>query len=396
MIMRILHVVMTFHKNSAAGGSVYNVYAYCKSLIKRGHYVSVCCSDHLDLRKKVKVNRRRIEKNEYIYWEGIRVKYAKSFYLGYGGYGAIISPALAIYLNRAIRNYDVLHIHGIWNTFGIIAGMIGKLHNVPYIVQLHNTFLIRSSRIILKRVFHNLLRSPLLNNAAAILTFTEDEKNEYLRSRPQDDYKTYVIPGIIPTVKIPQKGLFRHKWDIPPEDCLILFLGRLHKDKGIDHLIRSLRFLKLKGLKLAIVGPDAGFVHMLQEIVEDLGLQDHVLFTGPIYGEEKYEVLRDTDIFVLPSLFEQLPVSALEAALCKVTLIISNRCGMTKIVSEMNAGIIVPYGSPPALAKAIEVIRGDPECKKKMGENAKKMVEKHYGNERTIDSLENIYLEASS
>lgn len=387
---------MTFHPTSSAGGPVYNVYAYSQGLLQRGYRVAVCCSDRLDVKKRVQIGTWQRGVSPPFFWNGIQVTYLKSFHPRYGGYGTIVSAALWPYLNRNVEKYDVIHIHGAWNTFNLMAGFAARQHRVPYVIQLHNTFPIRSRHIISKMVFHNFLRIPWLNHSSAIIALTPEEQEEYLQSRPQDRDKVFAVPCIKPNVPVTKKGSFRHEWGISTEDYLVLYLGRLHKGKGIEHLIQSLRLLQRNRVRLAIVGPDAGYKANLDKLVQNLGLGDQILFIGPIYGDNKFSAYRDADLFALPSMFEQLPVSALEAALCEVPLLVSDQCGMTKMIMEAKAGIIVPYGSPQALARAIQILWRDPDKRSHIGRNAKEMVEAYCDPSSVINSLEQVYLKACS
>jgi glycosyltransferase involved in cell wall biosynthesis len=394
--MKVLHLVMSYHPNSLAGGPVYNVYAYSQGLLQKGHRVAVCCSDRLDVKKRVQIDTWERGVSPSVFWDGIQVTYVRSFHLIYGGYGTIVSTALWPYLKRNIEKYDLIHIHGAWNTFNLMAGLAARQHHVPYVIQLHNTFPIRSRHIISKKVFHNFLRIPWLNHASAIIALTVEEQEEYLQSRPQDKDKVFVVPCIKPNVPVTKKGTFRHEWGISTEDYLVLYLGRLHEGKGIEHLIQSLRLLQRNTVRLAIVGPDAGYKANLVKLVQKLGLNDQILLTGPIYGDYKFSAYRDADLFALPSMFEQLPVSALEAALCEVPLLVSDRCGMTKMIMKAKAGIIVPYGSPQALARAIQILWHNPDKRCHMGRNAKEMVEKYCDPESVMTSLEHVYHKACS
>jgi glycosyltransferase involved in cell wall biosynthesis len=230
-----------------------------------------------------------------------------------------------------------------------------------------------------------------LTQASAIIALSKDEQNEYLFSRPQDISKVSIVPSIRPLVKIPERGLFRSEWGIKAQDFIILYLGRLHSGKGIQYIIQALQLLEDDRLRLVIVGPDTGQERILRKLVEDTGLQRRVLFVGPIYGDKKFSAFRDADIFVLPSQFEQLPISALEAALCELPLVLSNRCGMTKMVLEANAGLIVPYGSSQALAEVVKNLYEKPNLRKQMGQNAKVMVENHGNPDNVIYKLEAVY-----
>ena len=105
MPLSILHILTSFHPQSAAGGPVYNVHAYSQGLLQRDHRVAVCCSDYLDLKRKVPINTWNHGVSKPIPWDGIEVTYFKSLHLGYGGYGAIASLPLIPYLHREIKNF---------------------------------------------------------------------------------------------------------------------------------------------------------------------------------------------------------------------------------------------------------------------------------------------------
>lgn len=395
MPLSILHVVMTFHRNSSAGGPIQNVYAYSQGLMTRGHSVSVCCSDRLTLNSRVQIDDWDRGISSPTHWDGIEVSYVRSYHLGYGGYGTVIAPALCPYLMREISKYDVVHLHGAWNTFNVVGGVVASLKGVPFVVQLHNTYGIRLNRVILKRLFHLLVRRRWLDRAAAIIALTPSEKEEYLASRPKDRSKTYIVPAAMPSIeRVPARGQFRQEWGIPRNAYLILYLGRLHKGKGLDYLLEAVSRLDGSRIALVIVGPDAGYEAQIRDRTQTLGLSDKVIFTGPIYGSRKYTAFRDADVFVLPSMFEQLPISALEAAIFRLPLVLSERCGMTDVVLETEAGIIVPYGETKALAEALESLCDDPLQRRRMGSNAREMVEEYCDPSQVIDTLEAVYQSA--
>nr|WP_054859007.1 glycosyltransferase [Methanobacterium formicicum] len=133
--------------------------------------------------------------------------------------------------------------------------------------------------------------------------------------------KVQIIPNGISLVKediLQKKGLFRIKYQINEDQNIILYLGRIHESKGIDLLIRAFSDLKtsVNKSKLVIVGPDDGFMPKIETLVKKLKIKNDVIFTGPLYGDEKKMAYLDADIFVTPS-FTGFPITFLEACSLK-------------------------------------------------------------------------------
>jgi glycosyltransferase involved in cell wall biosynthesis len=109
-----------------------------------------------------------------------------------------------------------------------------------------------------------------------------------------------------------------------------------------------------------MAGPDEGdgFRQRLEAIATQLGLNDRVLFTGPLYGEAKWAAYRDADVFVLPSQNENFGNTAAEAVACGTPVLVTDRCGIAPMVDQ-RAGLVVPHDCA-ALAAGLARILGAP------------------------------------
>ena len=122
--------------------------------------------------------------------------------------------------------------------------------------------------------------------------------------------KIEIIPNGIDLIEdqyLPEKGLFRKKYNITNDENVILYLGRIHKIKGIDLLLKSFKLLTkdMDNVKLVIVGP--GDTSNLKKMIKGSTIENKVIFTGPLYGEDKNEVFIDSDLYVLPSIYDCFP-----------------------------------------------------------------------------------------
>lgn len=153
----------------------------------------------------------------------------------------------------------------------------------------------------------------------------------------------------------------------------VLFIGRLSTIKGINHLLTALALIKTEvPFKLTLVG-DGPQKQDLQKLASKLNIDHLVEFVGfiPRPGLAKY--LEPADIFVLPSLYEALPMVILEAIAVGIPVIASDLPGIRELLNENNS-ILVEPGSPHLLATALTKLLEDPEYAQKLARNATQLV----------------------
>ena len=124
--------------------------------------------------------------------------------------------------------------------------------------------------------------------------------------------------------------------------------------KGILLLIQALKLLRDNGydLELRIAG-DGPTKEQLKSLVAELGLAEHVHFLGYLNEDKVIAALQNSDLFVLPSFVEGLPVSAMEAMAMGVPVIATNIAGTSELVEDGKTGILVRPSDPAALANAV-------------------------------------------
>ena len=183
------------------------------------------------------------------------------------------------------------------------------------------------------------------------------------------------------SIKIP--GLF-------PDRTVLIFVGRLDAVKGVDVLIRAVSILneKMDTIHLLIVG-DGAIRSELEALTTKLNLSDKVSFLGT--RRDIPSLLRLADIKVMPSYWEGLPVSAIEAMAAGIPVIASNVEGLNEVVRESVTGILVPPGNPEMLAKAIVRCAANPQLCEEMGKNGKKVAMRDFSFQRMITSYKHLF-----
>lgn len=193
-----------------------------------------------------------------------------------------------------------------------------------------------------------------------------------------------------------EKTALRDSLGLGQKDIIIGFTGRLVKIKGPIDLINA--FIKIKDkfpdAKLLMIGTwehgerDLSTKDTIFKMVKDNNLTDRVVFTG--YREDIPELLSIMDIFVLPSYWEGMPVSLLEAMSMELPVIGTDIRGSREEITE-DCGIIYPPGDVDALAKAIEWLLENREKAVAMGKNARKRVVELFSEDEVIKKQIDVY-----
>jgi glycosyltransferase involved in cell wall biosynthesis len=142
-----------------------------------------------------------------------------------------------------------------------------------------------------------------------------------------------------------------------------------------------------------LMGGDGPMRPQLERRVEELGLGANVAFLGAVPYEEVPRVLRQVDIFVMPSVYdsETLGVAALEAEAMEIPVVASSVGGVGEAVLDGDTGILVPPRDVEALVSAILGLAGAPDRARAMGRRARRFVQERYEWVRCVERMEVLY-----
>lgn len=176
---------------------------------------------------------------------------------------------------------------------------------------------------------------------------------------------------------------------------VIIYTGRLTDLKGVQHLITALGKLKKKRQDwvcwIAGVGDDESKLRVKSKV---FGLEDYVVFLGK--RDDVPYLLGKSDIFVLPTLLENQPLSLIEAQIAGRASIVSDVGGINEMIEHKVTGLLIPPANPDLLAENLDLLLSDEQLRKNLGSNAKKWGMTHWSIEQGIKDLLNVYDEAIS
>jgi glycosyltransferase involved in cell wall biosynthesis len=146
----------------------------------------------------------------------------------------------------------------------------------------------------------------------------------------------------------------------------ITFLGKIGPNKGTPQLIDALAALKHRDDWIATICGN-GAVDESRDLARRLAIADRTFFPGWLDEEATAEQLRNTDIFVLPSFSEGLPMSILEAFARGIAVVATPVGSVPEVIEHDRNGLLVPAGDVPALARALERLIADGALRRTLG-----------------------------
>ena len=385
--MKILHVAHFFYPCLSAGGVVNASYQIAK-MQARDNSVKVISSDACKKRLKFENGRYDVDV------DGIKVDYFKNISNRFKLATMLDTPLGAIFrIKNQIRDFDVVHVHEHRQTLSIIVCYFARRYGIPYVVQAHGSVLPFFQKEGLKNIFDKVFGFKILHGASKVFALTEVEKEQYLKMGVEED-RIEIVPlgiNIEEYSNLPEGGIFREKFNISKDDKLIIFIGRVHEIKGLDLLIDAFKELadSVSDVKLAIVGPDDGYMDALNSRIAECGLSDKVIVTGPLYKREKQEALVDCDLFVMPSKYESFTTSGLEAMACGKPLVLTKNNHIHDWV-DGSVGLACD-DDKMSLKDAMADVLFDEELSKKFGMNGRRLIQEKYNWDMINEQILNIY-----
>ena len=283
------------------------------------------------------------------------------------------------------RRVDICHInlsvHG--STYRkLVFAKLCRLFGIKYILHLHSgrypdfyKELPKTLKTLISRMFRDAERIVVLGNVW---------KKYVVSELGQSPDRVFILPNAV-------KGPVHFREHASAKTVRLLFLGRVWKAKGIEELIEALSSEHLQALHWDLVIAGDGDIEHYRLRVDQLGLGDRVHFTGWMDEASVTTLLESSDVLVLPSHVENLPLSLLEGmafGLCPISTPVG---AIPDVIIDGENGLIVPVGNANALADAIACIVEDDALRVRLATAARRTYEKSYRIENYAGKLEALY-----
>ena len=235
------------------------------------------------------------------------------------------------------------------------------------------------------------------------IALSKTEMEQY-RSRGVRPAKVFIIPnGIDPDdyTELPPLGAFRKTIGVSEYQKIILYLGRVHKVKGLDFLLSAYSYMRKQSDNrqkntLVIAGMDDGFLSQCKNLAKTLGVAANVIFTGPISVFEKMSALVDASLCVYLDPTEPFGLVPFEAASCNKPSIVVEGTPMSEIIREGHFGFSVKYGDFRQSAMLMRNLLIHKNTTNELGCRGRSFVYQNFTWEKIVSQYESLYLRAAS
>lgn len=355
--MRILIINYEFPPLGGGGGVA--SYQIAKGLVARGHEVDVLTT-----------GRAGLSSNEVVDGMGVyRVSVIGRTDLATATLLSMLSffPSSLVKGCQIVRRkrYDILNTH-----FAIPSGPTGvvlsKLFKTPQVLTILGGDIYDPTKKLSPSsspLLHAVVRR-VLNSSSRIIAISEDiQRRARKHYHCQKDIQVIHL-GLSP-VTFESKS--RAQLGLPEGEVVLISIGRLIKRKALGDVVLAVSKLQDRKFRLLIIG-DGPEESYLRRLTKRLGLSSRIDFLGVVDEETKFQYLKASDVFVLPSLHEGFGLVFLEAMYCGLPVIASCSGGQTDFLRDGETGFLVPVGDVDALAERILYLATDEASRERISE----------------------------
>ena len=375
------------------GGILFLGVDIAKELSNKNHEVTIYTTD-LDFANNPKTFNKKLPREENIQnfkikrshvWFSIRL-----FFVNPGMYFRMIND-----------QQDIIHTIGIRSFQSFIAALVAKKKKIPLFVSDQGGLTTHpdlQTRNVWTRILYK-IQSPMIRfvigQAKKIIVANEYEKKIF--SKLADENKIEVVRNGINLENMKSSVDFKKKYAINHD--YFLFLGRFHKVKGIDILLKAMQLIKnhhlMSDVKLVIMGVDFGFEDEMLKMIKEMNLDNIVKVIKNPPREDVIAAYKESEFLVLPSRWELSPLTPLEGFAFKKPTISTKAHGIPYTLDDGKNSILVESENFNELGeKIIELLNDKTKCKE-LGMNGYEHVHKTCNSQEMVRHMLRIYENAA-
>lgn len=307
-----------------------------------------------------------------------------------------------VLLSRVLRKVkeerpDIIHFHSSWGAALLKDLLISLICKVCYscklVFHIHyadlNAILLPRSRF-LKAVQINLLYRCCDN----VILMADLVQEGFLSIAPSIASRIRDRSVVLRNFTIISD---KHRGGPSDDYKRILFLGNIGRRKGAFDIIEACSVIRdqieAQHVLLTFAGPfDSAEVELeFKNLIKKSGLTASCILPGSVLGQEKEQLFLDSDLFLLPSYAEGVPIAMLEAMSYGLPVIVSTEGGMPEVVINNEHGLLVSAGDISALSGAISMLIDNHERRVFMGNQGRKLIEREYSLNSYLERLDKVY-----
>lgn len=401
--MRILHIIPSYVPAYHTGGPVVSVHSLNKWLAKLGHDVTVYATD-IPIKGRVPLCREVLLDGVKVFyfpgsfpriWEFFPVFFFPIFFPKHWEYSRALHKKLA----KTARDFDVIHITATFRFNLMLGAYYARKSGIPYVISPRGNLMspLELKSAAKKLLYLAFIEKKNLKRAAAIHFTVPKERDEYVHYRlPLSNY--FIIPNGIDVEEFDSsmhagfENELRKRFGFGKDKKIILFLGRISWKKGFDTLIPAFAQVLKKESETVLViagSDDGGYRKKVKGWIAEHGISESVFFTSA-GKEDKADIFRSADVFVLPSFSENFGIAVVEAMCASRPVVITEGVGISPYVRDAGAGIVIKKDINELTQAMVRLLR-DPVSARRMGEKGRRLVEEKFSIPRIAEEWVKAY-----
>jgi len=306
-----------------------------------------------------------------------------------------VSPGL--YFRMMNSQQDIIHTIGIRSFQSFVGALVAYKKKIPLFVS-DQGGLTTHPDLQTRNVWTTILykiQSPMIrfiiNQAKKIIVANEYEKKIF--SRLTDENRIEVVRNGINLESMKSSVSFKKKYAV--NQNYFLFLGRFHRVKGIDTLLKAINLIKdhpiMSNVKLVVMGVDFGFEGEMLKMIKEMGLDNIIKVIKNPPREDVIAAYKESEFLVLPSRWELSPLTPLEGFAFKKPTISTKAHGIPHTLHDRKDSILVETENYKELSDMIIDLLNDKKKCERLGMEGYEFVHKECNSKRMAQQILNIY-----
>lgn len=227
--------------------------------------------------------------------------------------------------------------------------------------------------------------------------YTRDEVIKHYDAPPDRTYAIHNAVAMESFAEPDVKLLHRFRAAVAKDDeQVVLYVGRLDREKGIDVLLRAFGQVLRRGIRAKLVVAGSGVLEsVLRKQATEQGIAGAVVFGGYAKGEVLTYLYRSAQVLAVPSLYEPFGIVALEGMASGNAVVASASGGLTEIVEHGKSGLLFRPGNDADLTKCLASVLADPGLRNRLARNGERRAREVFNWERVAELTREVYKEPS-
>lgn len=355
-------------------GVVTSVYETARELRRKGHEVFIIAPKYPNYEDEDKFV---IRLSSVLVWKKLNIRLATHL---------PDKTLLSLYGHK----FDIIHVHGV-GTISLLGLEIAGFRDVPAVLTYHTLWskyshYVLGGMLLTPKTIERMSKI-LCNRFNAIIAPSNRAKEELLSYGVKRSISVFPTGLNFDKFKDVEKGYLRKRLGIKSEDKILLYVGRLGKEKSVDFILHAFKLVYVENKKSVLIivgeGPDR---KELERLASDLGLKERIYFLGNIELGKMPLVYADSDLFVFASQTETQGICVLEAAASGLPVVVVKDSALDNLNIDGNMGFVVSPNQEIFIQKITKLLK-DNILRRQFGENAREIVKKNFRIEHLVDEL---------